>query len=356
MNIHKARLAFIGAGNFATEKLYPCIPASGRIDLKAVCDVDRQKAEANARDFGACRVYTDIEEMLDRESLDGVFCVGPAPMQSELAPLALRRGLPVFVEKPSANTSEKARFLAELARNHGTWGQVGFMKRFASVYVMAKEIMSRDEFGKSHLLKLKFAQGPYPQIWGMDSPHRSMLVGQLCHIFDLARFLGGDIASVNASFHAASETQFAYLVNVEYASGAIGHFDLNSLESECGFRDIIEEVQIVGQGTNVVCRNMLSLEWQARKDWSDTAPAAGRYLHSFSPVWSGIHPTSAFLGYQDEINHFAKHCLGEATGGPDLWDSYESLRIGEAIYDSAVRGTTVSIEPVLSKHLAGNGL
>ena len=46
--------------------------------------------------------------------------------------------------------------------------------------------------------KVKFAQGPYPQIWGIDSPRRAMLIGQLCHIFDLARFFGGDVETVSA--------------------------------------------------------------------------------------------------------------------------------------------------------------
>jgi predicted dehydrogenase len=339
----KARLAFIGAGSFATGKLYPCIAASSRIDLRAVCDLDPEKAAANARDFGAPHAYTDIEEMLDKVELDGVFCVGPAPMQYELAPTVLRRGLPIFVEKPSAVTSEQALRLAQLAEEHQTWGQVGFMKRFATVYRMAKDVLTRHEFGPVHLLKIRFAQGPYPQLWGIDSPHRSMLIGQLCHVFDLARFFCGDITAVTASYHAASPTQFAYLVNAEYSSGVIGHFDLNSLESQASFRDIVEEVQIVGQGTNVLCRDMLTLEWQPKEDWTSATPDAGRYLHSFTPTWCGLHPSPAFLGYQGEIDHFAKRCLGEAEGGPDLWDSARSLQIGEAVYESAVRKESVSI-------------
>ena len=61
----------------------------------------------------------------------------------------------------------------------------------------------------------KFAQGPYPQIWGMDSARRSMLVGQLCHIFDLIRFFGGDVKCLHAMVHEATPTQFAYLVNLD---------------------------------------------------------------------------------------------------------------------------------------------
>ena len=215
----QARLAFIGAGAFATSQIYPAIPLIPRIDLVAVCDLDRDKAERNARNFGARRVYTEIDAMLDTEKPDGVFCIGAAPQQYELAPKVLDRGIPVYVEKPSANTSAQARELAELAEAKGTWGQVGFMKRFADVYRMAKEIVARPEFGPLLQVKIRFAQGPYPQIWGIDSAHRSMLIGQLCHIFDLARFFAGNPKRVHALFSQASPTQFGWLVSVEYEGG-----------------------------------------------------------------------------------------------------------------------------------------
>ena len=339
----QARLAFIGCGNFATHSIFPNIPFIPEIDLVAVCDIDREKAERNARNFGARRVYTDMEEMLDKEELDGVFVIGPAPQQYRLAPHVLRRGIPVYVEKPSAVTSAEAKELAELAEAHGTWGQVGFMKRFADVYVMAREIIGRPEFGPLHMVKCKFAQGPYPQIWGIDSPKRSMLIGQLCHIFDLVQYFGGRAKTVHAMYHEVTPTQFAYIVNVRFASGCIGQLDVNSLECKTGFRDIIEELQLVGFETHIVCEDMLTLRWQDREDFTKAVPRAGRYLHTFSPAWTGIGNSRMTFGYYGEVRHFALRCLGEVAGGPDLWDSYWSLRLGEAVYESAETGRVVEI-------------
>jgi len=76
----KARLAFIGAGGFATSALYPNIHKVPQIDLVAVCDLDEEKARRNARNFGAREVYTDADTMLDEQEPDGVFVIGPAPM------------------------------------------------------------------------------------------------------------------------------------------------------------------------------------------------------------------------------------------------------------------------------------
>lgn len=339
----QARIAFIGCGGFATHSIFPNLWMVPQIDLVAVCDIAREKAEFNARHFGARRVYTDLEQMLDSEQLDGVFVIGPAPQQYELAPHVLRRGIPVYVEKPSANTSSQARELAELAEANNTWGQVGFMKRFADVYLMAKDIIGREEFGPLHKVNARFAQGPYPQIWGMDSAKRSMLVGQLCHIFDLIRFFGGNVKRVHAFYHEVTPEQFAYVVNLEYASGAVGQLDVNSIEHKMGFRDINEVLHVSGLETYVEVRDMLHLTWQSREDFTTVVPRAGRYVHCFQPAWTGIANTRATFGYLGEVQHFALRCLGLAEGGPDLWDSYEALRIGEAIYDSAFGGGVVEI-------------
>ncbi|NSW57976.1 MAG: Gfo/Idh/MocA family oxidoreductase [Armatimonadetes bacterium] len=340
----QAKLAFIGCGGFATASIFPNLHQVPEIDLVAVCDLDRAKAERNARNFGARRVYTDMEEMLDKEELDGVFVIGPAPQHYELAPHVLRRGIPVYVEKPSANKSSEAKELAEIAEAHGTWGQCGFMKRFAHVYLMAQDIIHREEFGPLRKLYCKFAQGPYPQIWGIDSAKRSMLIGQLCHIFDLIRFFAGDVQTVQAMYYEATPTQFAYLVNLQFKSGAIGQLDLNGLEHRTGFRDIEEILHLTGLETCVEVRDMLHVSWQSRDDFTTVVPQAGRYRHVFEPAWTGISNSRATFGYLGEVRHFALRCLGQVDGGPDLWDSYRSLQIGEAIYESSHGAGAVTIE------------
>jgi len=340
----KAKLAFIGCGGFATASIFPQIPLVPEIDLVAVCDIVREKAERNARNFGARRVYVDMNEMLDKEELDGVFAIGPAPQQYELAPAVLRRGIPVYVEKPSANTSAEAKELAELAEANNTWGQVGFMKRFADCYTIAKEIVSREEFGGINVVKCKFGQGPYPQIWGIDSAKRAMLIGQLVHVFDLIRFFGGDVTAVHTFFRQVTDTQFAYVVNLQFESGAVGQLDVNSLEDKAGFRDITEILEVIGFEAHLICEDKLGVRYQPPADWTSATPHAGRYEYVWRPGWTSVARSHATFGYTGEVRHFAHRCLGLVEDGPNLWDSYKALKIGEAIYESAHGAGVVSID------------
>ena len=183
----KARLAFIGCGGHATNNLYPAIPQlRDVVDLVAVCDLKQELAERAARMYGACRWYTDMNSMLDTETLDGVLVIGPPKMHVEVGSQVLQRGLPIFVEKPSATNLQQAIELAQLADEQGTFGQVAFMKRFAVGYRMAKHLVEQPDFGGVQLLDAKFSQGPYPSIWGIESPALSFLTGQVVHLFDLA--------------------------------------------------------------------------------------------------------------------------------------------------------------------------
>ena len=339
----RARLAFIGCGGFATATIFPQLRLIPEIDLVAVCDLVREKAERNARNFGALHVYTDLEAMLDQTSLDGVFVIGPAPQQYALAPAVLQRGLPVYVEKPSAVTSAQARELAELAERHSTWGQVGFMRRFADAYVIAREVISRPEFGPLHLVRFKFGQGAQPPFWGIEPATRAFLIGQVIHFFDLVRYFGGDVASVHALLHRVTDLNFIFSVNLQFRSGAVGQLDLNSLNTHAGVRDLIEILELIGLGTHVTCEDMLHVRYLEQDDWTRAVPHAGRYEHVFNPSWTGISNSQRTFGYTAEVQHFARRCLGLVQGGPDLWDSYQALCIAEAVYESAHGGGVVHL-------------
>ncbi|MBI5831234.1 MAG: Gfo/Idh/MocA family oxidoreductase [Armatimonadetes bacterium] len=339
----RARLAFIGCGGFASTSIMPCVPSIPEIDLAAVCDVVGERAERAGRNFGARRCYQNAEEMLDREELDGVFVIGPAPQQYELAPMVLERGLPVYTEKPSAVTSAQARELAELAAARGVWGQCGFMKRFAHVYRVTQEIQARPDFGPTHLVSIKFGQGPYPELWGIDSYHRAFLIGQCVHIFDLARWVGGEVAEVSAIFHEAGEGRCAYLIHLRYRSGAVGQINLNCYENTQGFRDIQERLEVYGAGQCVQVEDMRTVRWLPATDWSTAVPGTGPFSLDYRPSWTGVNNSREQYGYLGETRHFALRCLGREHSGPDLWDSYEALRIGEAVYDSAHGGRPVTI-------------
>lgn len=351
-----ARIAFVGCGGFTTASIFPTIPLIPRISVVAVCDLDRERAERASRRFNACPVFTDMDEMFDNIEVDGVFAIGPADTQYKVAPRILARGIPVYVEKPSAVTSAQAREMLEVARENNTWGQVGYMKRFCHSYKMAKKIIARPEFGEINMVNCKFSQGSYPRIWGIDYAARAFLIGQLTHIFDLIRHFGGDVASVQAICREPAEnpadptesTRIGYLANIIYRSGAIGQVNVNGMEARPSFRDFDERLEVVGLENIVTVQNMNRLTWRRGEDFVEDMPEAGIFKLEHVPAGLGGLPSPTHLGYTGEVQHFALRCIGEVDKGVsgDLEDSMKSLQIGEAIYESAMSGgVKVDIAP-----------
>ena len=344
----KARLAFVGCGGFTNAQIFPCLPLLPRIEIVAVCDIMEEKARAASRLFNACPVYTDLHKMLAEVEVDGCFSIGPAPTQYEVAPQIMKKGIPVYTEKPSANTSAQALEMARIAEDNGVFGQVGFMKRFAPAYLMAQTIMGKPEFGPVNMVNCKFGQGPYPRIWGIDSAQRAFLIGQCCHLMDLIRYFGGDVAAVQTLCREAPQnpddphesTRISYLTNVTFASGAIGQLNLNCQEARLGFRDLDERLEVVSMENICTVHRMSHVMWRKCEDWDESNPATGWYTLDHNSQGLGAWSAHRQLGYVGEVEHFALRCIGERDKGisGDLLDSAKALQIGEAIYESAHNG------------------
>ena len=107
------QVAVIGAGIYGQNHLnaYKWNPNA---NLVAICDKNAEVAERAAREYGA-KAYTDMEEMLQKESIDAVSIATPDPYHKEPVLTAIRYGKDVLVEKPLATTSTDAYAIIQAA-------------------------------------------------------------------------------------------------------------------------------------------------------------------------------------------------------------------------------------------------
>ena len=71
-------------------------------EVTAVCDMSEEAAKAAAEKYGVSTTYTDVAEMLNDPSLDGVSIIVPNKFHAPLAIQCLNAGKHVFCEKPPA--------------------------------------------------------------------------------------------------------------------------------------------------------------------------------------------------------------------------------------------------------------
>jgi predicted dehydrogenase/threonine dehydrogenase-like Zn-dependent dehydrogenase len=136
----RVRLGFIGAGNYATSMLLPHLRDSSEAELVSVATTKALSGLNAQRKFGFTTITTNVETVLDDDSLDAVFIVTRHHSHASLVCQALERGLTVFVEKPLAITEEQLAAVLETVEGTGNDRlMVGFNRRFAPLFTDLQE-------------------------------------------------------------------------------------------------------------------------------------------------------------------------------------------------------------------------
>ncbi|MCT2590688.1 bi-domain-containing oxidoreductase [Streptomyces sp. N2-109] len=134
------RLAFAGAGNYATSMLLPHLARRDGVELSTVVTTTALSAANAKRKFGFAEATTDLDAVLGDPLIDAVFVVTRHSSHAELTRQALLAGKAVFVEKPLALTEDElAGVLAAVEESGNDRLQVGFNRRFAPLLREAKK-------------------------------------------------------------------------------------------------------------------------------------------------------------------------------------------------------------------------
>jgi len=142
----RLRVGVIGAGRWAASAHLPGFLRSPLSDLVAICDLDRDMAEARAREFGIPHVETDAEKILSREDIDVVDVVTRGNHQ-DLVFATLEAGKHCLVEKPVCHDYKDVWRAHELARAKGLKTKVGLTFRYAPAVMYMLELIREGFIG-----------------------------------------------------------------------------------------------------------------------------------------------------------------------------------------------------------------
>ncbi len=141
-------IGVIGLGHLGSLHAKMLAQADGAA-LTAVYDTDTEKASKIAEEYGT-RAADSIEDLFD--SVSALTIATPTSTHFDIASAAIRRGIPVFLEKPITETVAQARDLNALAAEHGVIIQVGHIERFNPAIVALDQYNIAPLFVESHRL------------------------------------------------------------------------------------------------------------------------------------------------------------------------------------------------------------
>jgi myo-inositol 2-dehydrogenase/D-chiro-inositol 1-dehydrogenase len=330
------RIGWIGCGTHAGEMLLPQLVRLP-IRLVALCDVDAERLSVIGDRYGVARRFTDAEALIALDGLDAIgMAVGPAQHEA-LAIAALRRGLPVFVEKPPAATAAGAQRVADAAAQAGLPCVVGFMKRYSTANRIAGNILRAPEFGPRAGLLGEYMTAP--TYFAKEPDYTGFFLHHCVHAMDLVPWLmSEDVTAVQTRQHELAPGKLLLHVAFSFASGALATVVMGTHQSR---GTPMEFWQVMGDHKRVETRNVHEVRFYRHAPFKAADPAATLDPMQDALVWEPNLTAAAnedHKGYHALLSAFVARVRGEACDAPEIDAGVRAMRVLEAMRRSIETG------------------
>jgi predicted dehydrogenase len=150
------RIGFIGYGLRAHTMMKAFRKVEADMEVAAVADPRweqiRREREGDPH-FTRAAYSESAERLLAMDGLDGVFVGTRCPTHARYAAMAIRAGLPLFLEKPVCVSREQHAMLSEAAAGRPDRTVVSFPLRFAPIVRQTKRLLDSGELGRITLVQ-----------------------------------------------------------------------------------------------------------------------------------------------------------------------------------------------------------
>jgi predicted dehydrogenase len=190
------------------------------------CDLRPVRLQAISRRFPAVIAMTSYEEVLLDQSVDAVVIATPISTHHSLAAAAIRAGKHVLVEKPLAASSAEALSLIALAEQLGLVLMPGHTFLYSPPVIMIRALIESGDLGDIYFISTSRVN------LGLHQPDVSVAWDLGPHDFSILRHLLDETpARVSALARGCiiPGIHDVAFVDLEYASGIVGHVELSWL-------------------------------------------------------------------------------------------------------------------------------
>jgi len=347
----RLRIGVLGAGQIAQAAHFESCTKARNADLAAICDIADDLRERMAVTHGVAKTYADYDSMLADAEIDAVIVATADAFHVPATLRALEAGKHVLCEKPVSVSVEEAEQLKRAVVRSGKVFQVGHMKRFDAGLQAAKAFIE-GEMGEMVAFKAWYCDSThrYPMTDAVqplivasakakrpsENPkadlRRYYMLAHGCHLLDTARYLAGEIAAVRARLSERAGIR-CWFVDVEFASGALGHLDLTVAVR----MDWHEGFQVYGKNGSVIGKTF--------NPWYYKTSEVDIFRESDGATHRVLGADGHF--YRRQVEGFADLILkGALLGGATIDDGVASVRGMVAIARSAEGGGRIALADV----------
>jgi len=321
----KIKIGFLGAGYIAGVHA-SILARDERVQITAVHDVVRKRGRQFARAIGASLAHSASEVLA---LCDAIYITTPNTKHTELAILAAESDNHVFCEKPMATELDDARRVLKAAEKSKRVFQVGHNRRFAPVYAELKKMLSSTHRPHSAHVKMNRGELLNPEWVGDPGITGGFLYETTIHMFDMLRFLFGEVQTVHAvgSAHEYPEIDdFSVLLTFRSSM----HATLAS-SADASWLFPFERIEVFCHHSTIVTREMESLVYSEGLDGKHVDVS----MHQLAKEekW----------GYAQEDRAFVDSIADGLPPAVTAFDGYKSVELVDAVYESVRTGQPITL-------------
>ena len=344
----KLRVAVVGLG-VGRSHLQAYAELSDRFEIKAVCDLNADKARATAVEFGVAWHTSALAELLASPEVDMIDLCTPPNTHLGLIEQALAAGKHVVCEKPLVGSLAEAD--AVQAAQRAARGMLFpiFQYRFGNGLQKLKHLQAKG-FARHALMTTMethwrrdsdYYAVPWRGKWATEMG--GVCLTQACHAHDILSYVHGPVKSVYAKLATRVndiEGEDCAAITVEMANGALAVLSatLGAAEELSRLRFVFGDMTVESASLDPYRPGKEPWFFKGKTPQIDAAIAAALAdfepsLESFSGQFARIHA-----------------CITQGAPTPvTLADARASLELITAIYHSAESGTPQTL-PIAPDH------
>lgn len=342
--ISNIKFGLIGCGKIAER--HANLLANREINggtLKAVCDLDKERADKFALKYGV-KQYYNIIDLVQQNDIDAVIVCTPSGKHAENIQELAKYGKPIIVEKPMALKLSDADSIIEACDKHFVKLFVVKQNRFNIPISKLREAIDSNRFGKLVLGTVRvrwcrpqsyYDEAPWRGTWEYDG---GVLTNQASHHIDLLVWLMGEVESVFARSSRAIaniEAEDTAVVTLKFRNGALGIIEATTATRP---KDLEGSISILGENGSVVVGGFAANKlqtWQFDEQLSEDLTIFEKY---------GSNPDHPY-GYAHKLyyNHVVDCISNNKQQLVDGLNGRKSLELISAIYESIETGKEINL-------------
>ncbi|MDF2880477.1 MAG: virulence factor MviM [Clostridiaceae bacterium] len=278
----KLNIGIVGLGNIAQKVYIPFLSKEKNWSLAGAYSPTESRRKQICGEY-RIKDFSSLHDLIN--NCDAVFVHSSTDSHYDIIFEALNMGKDVYVDKPLTSTIEQSEQLVKLSIKKGRKLMVGFNRRFAPMYLEAKNQINNVAWIRVEKHRIKSST---------PADFKFTMLDDYIHLVDTARWLGEPAGSIEGHVEINEKNQMIYAEH-NYISGNKNRIFIG-MHRSAGTN--LEQLEIVGENAIVRVKNMDTME----------AEREGKVITNCSPSWETIIKRR---GFEDAIMHFINSVIGD---------------------------------------------